>query len=346
VTFSFFSIIPDRSRFILCRLLMCSLILCFPSAVYAGLASPLSVSNQSPLVQIHGLPAMGRALLLPDGQLESELSIDVTSHFIRQQHGSETLLLDGESYRYALRFAYGCGDRLEIGLELPYLRHTAGQLDSFIDDWHDVFSLPTAGRENVPVDQLLFFYERSGMQDLALTQTSEGLGDLRLNAAWQLQDESGAGTTAIALHGSLKLPTGESEKLTGSGGLDVALWLSAARQRRVSWGNLTLLGSLGLLALGDGDVLRGQQRSLVGFGGLGFALQPWQRVRLQIQADFHSSFYDQSHLRGVDSASLQLATGGALTFGKADELELAVVEDLSSDTAPDVVFHAAWRHRF
>ena len=346
MTFSFFSNISDRTRLAVFRLSVFSLLLWFPSGAYAGLASPLSVSNQSPLVQIHGLPGMGRASLLPDGQLESLFSVDVASHFIRQQSGPEVLLLDGESYRYALSFAYGYGDRLEIGLELPYLLHTSGHLDSFIDAWHDVFNLPTAGRENVPDNQLLFFYDRSDRPDLALTQSSQGLGDLRLNAAWQVQEDSGPGSTAIALHGSLKLPTGESEKLTGSGGLDVALWLSAGSQRPVSWGRLTLLGSLGVLLLGDGDVLGGQQRSLVGFGGLGFALQPWQRVRLQMQADFHSSFYDRSHLRGVDSASVQLATGGTLIFGKADELELAVVEDLSSETAPDVVFHAAWRHRF
>lgn len=325
---------------------MFSLLLCFPSGAFADLASPLSVSNQSPLVQIYGLPGMGRASLLPAGQWESEFSVDLSSHFIRQQGGSETLLLDGETYRYALRFAYGFSGRLELGLELPFLLHTPGHLDSFIGNWHDFFNLPTAGRENVPADQLLFFYDRNGVTGLTFTQASKGLGDLRLSAAWQLQEEAGPGETAIALHGSLKLPTGESAKLTGSGALDVALWLSAARQRTVSWGNLTLLGSLGVLAAGDGDVLDGQQRSLVGFGGLGFALQPWQRVRLQIQVDFHSSFYDQSQLRGVDSASVQLATGGALIVGKADELELAVVEDLSSDTAPDVVFHVAWRHRF
>jgi len=318
----------------------------FPSASLADLTTPLSVSNQAPLIQIYGLPGMSRSLLLPAGVIEAQLSMDVSNHFLHENTGGESLLLDGESYLYSLQLSYGVSDRLELSLDIPYVAHQGGQLDGFIDDWHRFFGLPTNGRENGTKDQLSFIYDDNGTERLSQQDETKGLGDIRFSGAWQLSEGTDLEPTTIAFHSSLKLPTGDSEKLTGSGGADLAVCLSGGRQFPVAWGDLGLITSLGLLFVGEGEVLEEQQRSLVWFGGLGIALQPWQRVRLQVQVDFHSSFYHDSRMDGVDSSSVQLATGGTIILDEGYEIELAVVEDIAVGTAPDVVFHFALRRRF
>lgn len=318
----------------------------WPSISQADLTTPLAVINQSPLVQIYGLPDMGRSSLLTAGDLETRLVIDVSSHFIVKTRNNESLRLDGESYRYSLGLDYGFSNRLELGMEIPYVTHKGGQLDGFINDWHDFFGLPTNGRENAPKDQLNFSYSNNGTEVLSLQEKVEGIGDLRLRAAWQVSRRTENAPTAVALRGSLKLPTGDSERLTGSGGTDLALWLTSGRQYSVAWGDLGLMASLGVLLLGDGKVLKDQQRQFACFGGIAVAFQPWRHVKLQAQLDSHSSLYRNSQLQSIDSAAALLTTGGTVMLDSGHELEIAVVEDIAVGTAPDVVFHLAWRKRY
>jgi len=289
---------------------------------------------------------MGRSSLLSVGEVETHFIVDVSSHFIQESYNEESLFLDGESYRYSMGVSYGVSEQLELGMNIPYVAHQGGRIDSFIDGWHSFFGLPTNGRENVSDDQLSFEYHNNEGEVLSFQQEDEGFGDLRLSAGWQIKAKTSDKPTAIALHGSLKLPTGDSEKLSGSGNADFAAWLSAGRQYSVAQMPLALMSSAGLLIVGQGEILEDQQRSLVWFGGLGVALQPWERVKFQLQADFHSSFYHNSQLKGIDSHSVQLAIGGAIILNAGHEIELAVVEDIVVGTSPDVVFHLAWRKRF
>ena len=106
------------------------------------------------------------------------------------------------------------------------------------------------------------------------------------------------------------------------------------------------MSSFGLLLLGQGDVLEDQQRQLAWFGGVGAAFQPWQHVKLQLQIDTHSSIYRNSQFQSIDSQAVQLATGGTIILDTDQEIEIAVVEDIAVGTAPDVVFHLAWRKHY
>ena len=61
---------------------------------------PFQTANRSPLVQIFGLPAPGTARLLAPGASAVAFAVDTAQNFADSRSGNETVLLDGESYRF------------------------------------------------------------------------------------------------------------------------------------------------------------------------------------------------------------------------------------------------------
>ena len=129
----------------------------------AGLADALPDFNLSPLISTIGLPnAQHGADLVERGHTRWRSSIVTASHSTEDTDGNESLLFDGETTVASLGFDYGLRDRLQIGVELPYVLHESGGLDSFIDSWHDWFGLPDGIRTQIGQDQLNFIYQVDG----------------------------------------------------------------------------------------------------------------------------------------------------------------------------------------
>ncbi len=317
-----------------------------PSLVDAMDIIPFQSSNQSPLIRIFGLPAIGSASVVPAGKFEGTLTSDVTNSFATDSSGTEAVMLDGETYRFNLAVRYGIAPGLQIGIDIPYLAEGGGVLDGFIEDFHDTFGLPQGDRKSYPRNRLLYQYGNNGATKVLVNDGSNGIGDIRLSGAWQLHRGDAESPLAVALHASIKLPTGNSNRLFGSGSTDFALWLTASDDRQLPLGHLTVYAAGGGMAMTDGDVLKDQQRNLAAFGSLGLGWSPLDWLALKVQADAHTSFYTGSSLRQVNSGSVQLVSGGTIGFGDKTFLDLGVSEDVLVATAPDVVFHLALRHRF
>lgn len=305
----------------------------FPFPSSADDFAPLAITNQSPLVQIYGLPALGGPRLLKDRQLEICLSFETASNYFSDTRGSETLLLDGETHRTAVTVRYGTS-QAEWGIEVPYLTHSGGFMDSFIENWHDTFGMPNGGRDQAPRNRLAYIYQRNSSDLLRFTQATRGVGDVRLYGAWPSWVDRGA--VDIALRSSLKLPTGKSSELLGSGATDLAVWLSIGCSATACPGNFRWTAGGGVLGLGQGDVLPEMQRSLVAFGGLGLAWRALAPVVLKADLLVHSPFYEDSALKPLDASTVQLLLGGTWNITGRTALDIGLAEDLRLYTAPDV----------
>jgi hypothetical protein len=159
-------------------------------------------------------------------------------------------------------------------------------------------------------------------------------------------DRSTDAQTSLALRGALKLPSGDSSSLYGSGSTDFSLSLCGSMNNFTEWGALGLYGSLGGMAMSDGSVLRDQQNNLVGFGnlGLGWGPTPWISFKFQLNA--HTPFYRDSSLDELSKSSLMLIVGGAVKLPGEYLLDIGVAEDVAVATAPDVSFHLGLSKRF
>lgn len=309
--------------------------------------TPFRTVNQSPLVQIFGLPAESNAGITPTGRFGFSLTQDVGSEYTVSQTANERITLDGESYRWTLATRYGINDRFEAGVDIPYVLYGGGFLDSFIVDWHKAFGLPQGGRDSAPKNRLLYSYQKNGIQKLKMDHADSGIGDISLTSGMKLYDAADEGfRDSLALRGTIKLPTGDSGSLRGSGSTDFALSLCGSMNNYTEWGSLGLFASLGGMAMTRGDVLSDQQNNLVGFGtaGLGWGPAAWISFKLQLNA--HTPLYHGSSLDELSTSSLMLVMGGSLGFPGGYLLDIGVSEDLAVTTAPDVAFHMGLSKQF
>ncbi len=327
-------------------LLVLAVLLCSPAAGQSFDILPFRTSNQSPLVMIYGLPAIGDARVLAKGEKELALIFDLANMYVDDSASNERIILDGETYRLNLTGRMGIASRFEAGLELPWIFQNGGFLDGFIENYHDTLGLSQGGRDQAPKGRLLFNYQRNGATLFRVDQSNSGIGDVRLTAGYQLYREAGENPAAIALRSSLKLPTGDSNELRGSGSTDLALWLSAGKGWKTAYGTWEVFGGGGVLGMTESDVLPDQQNHVVAFGSLGAGWSPLSWLALKVQFDGHTAFYRDSDLVELSSDSVQVVMGGTLAFSDKTTLDIGVSEDLVVRTAPDVVFHFALRHRF
>jgi len=302
--------------------------------------TPFNTFNQSPLVQIYGLPHDSGADIVPPGKFRISLNQDLSSNYTVNSNTHEQITLDSEVYRLAFAARYGIAPRWEIGIEIPYIFQGGGFLDSSVVDWHNTFRLPQGGRDNAPRDRMSNSYSKNGIQKLKVEQAGSGIGDISLTSGFSLYENSDdKAHDQLALKVALKFPTGDSSILRGSGGTDFMLQLCGSMTNYSEWGSLGVYGSAGALAMSKGDVLPDQHNQLAGVGTLGIGWGPASWISFKVQLNGNTPLYHDSSLAELSKSPLLLVLGGALRLPGEYLLDIGVAEDLAVGSAPDVGFH-------
>ncbi len=316
--------------------------LVFFSPVCSKAQTPLFVKNQNPFIRVFGLPAAESGRIVATGDMVGRLVVDVANNMVMSDAGNEKIVLDGESVISTVVMRYGLREGFEVGLDLPYVSHEKGSLDSFIEDWHDFFYLPDGQRQDRPGKVLEYRYERDGRLLHLEEKHSQGLGDVQLSIAKPIMNRQLKEGQYLAWRATMKLPTGESEDLHGSGGFDFSLRLCGEDNASLSFLGLDYWAVAGLLYMGKGDVLPGYQRDFAVFGTMGLGWQLFNWLDLKMQVDAHTALF-YSDLTELGVGAVILSTGGTMHLPADYHLDLNVVEDVAVNTAPDVVFHLAVR---
>ncbi len=307
----------------------------------SSLTEVFATSNLTPLVQTQGIPTTSSATLSKADTWNWQLQTEFANHFTESDEGAEAILLDGETHKAVMTLRYGLSAKWELGIEVPFVRHTGGSLDSFIENWHDTFGLPNGGREDVKTDQLTFSHQL-GTTVSTLGNSASSLGDVRLMAGYLLSSDD---SSRWALRGGVKLPTGDANDLTGSEAGALFVSIHHDNEDLIRHPDWTFRGSLGVTYLADGDILENQQENWVIYGSAMLAWQLSERLALKAQLDMHSAAYD-SRLRELGETAAQLIVGGSLSVTEKLQLDISVSEDIITDTSPDVVLQIGLRKSF
>ena len=310
-------------------------------------AVPLRLVNLNPFHLLYGVPASFGARVMPEGASDVIASFDMASHLRSGQAGAERVLMDGETYRQALSWRQGLGQGWEYFLEIPAVAHSAGVFDGFIEGWHDAFGLPQGGRDRAPRDRLSLFYADGGTTRADVGRDVLSPGDASLGVGYALPSPP-LPNDGMAVRAAVKLPTGDADSLTGSGGLSASAWAETSGALPGSgvsrrWLYAATLGALvgavpeGLAATGD---------RFIAFGRLGVTWRALEDLHLTVQVDAHSSPYGASGLAALSDTAVILGMGGTLRLTERLVLDAAVTEDDGVHwSAPDIGLHLAMRWR-
>ncbi len=294
----------------------------------------LAFRNHHPFLQIFGVPTFQSAELATRGRLKFDINAELTNHADAGGNSNEIFIIDGETYALNLSLRHRLWERLEVGLDLPFVAHQEGFLDNIIKEWHDVLGVSNSNRAG-PKDQLYFLYEVGGVTQYEIASSTTGLGDIQLTAAIPLKEASADDGSALAIRTSVKLPSGDEDKLHGSGATDFAAGLYGSTRTTMFDRDLGLSGFIGLLSLGDGDVLPDIQESTVTFGGVAAKLQAMERLGIIVQVYAQGGYYD-TNVDELGGDTFQLGIGLDYHLPKQGmTLALAIAEDPLSDATPD-----------
>lgn len=297
-------------------------------------ATELDVRHGGPLTGLFGLPGPGESIALAEGQTRRlDFLLQGSSHSIGETRGGETLVLDGETWRAALRLRTRFRERWEFGLEVPWIRHTGGSLDSLIDDWHALFGLPDGIRDQLPKDALRYAYRDSAGEVFEYDESAGGLGDIRLSAGYRLrQDENGS----LSFRAAVELPTGDTADLTGNGAADYSLGIAWQRSAAGPTGRWSTYLIAGVIRFGAADLPAVDTREYGGWlqAGVGWRLLPRLELLGQLQA---ASSPIDAELDAWGGGTM-LAIGAGIDVGRRYRLQLGVTEDIDVETSPDVTF--------
>jgi hypothetical protein len=295
-------------------------------------AQPFVVRDQNPLLAGFGLPSAmpTRLASSQDRSWSGGMDLSWGSTALIQQTSSETLIVDAETREARLTLQKPLSQRFGFQLQLPYRYTGAGNLDSFIDSWHDVFGLPDGARSQLPTDDINITYVRNGVPQLGRISSASGLADIQAALGYDLIASK---FSALSAWLSVKLPTGDADNLTGSGAVDVSFILAGESYLNPDW---SVFAQAAVTRLGDGDLLPGLQESMVWSGVAGLSGRVWQGLSLKAQIDAHTAAFDSK--LGFLNEAIVLTVGGDYRFASGWLLNLGVSEDIAVEHSPDVVF--------
>ena len=297
-------------------------------------ADAFPLRSHNPFLQVFGLPSFRTHELVAADGINFELGYDVANDDDDADRRGEVLLIDTETETLNLSLRRRFGERFEFGLEVPYVSHSGGYLDNLIYNFHDLIGISNSQREG-PNNQFRLLFEKEGITQIDLASPASGIGDTQVTGAMRLGK--------VTLRGGIKLPTGEARDLTGSGAVDVSLGVHAGGLTTLFDRDLAYSGFVGVLALGDGDVLPEFQRSAVPYGGIALRWRATPRLSLGTQLYAQGSYFDVN-LDEIGGSPFQLAFGGDYVFPKQRLLlRIAIAEDIAAGAAPDFGLHISIR---
>jgi hypothetical protein len=310
------------------------LLVCCCLATEAALTDALIDRDNGPLTGLFGFPDSREGGRLADaGDDVWEFCVTASSHSTRDTDGGESILFDGETRRLGLSYRRRVSERLELGVEIPWISHESGSLDGFIDRWHSIFGLPNGIRNERPKDQLLFSYEDNGRQ-FSMTSNTHGAGDVRLLGGWLLTQSA---QSSSALRFSVKLPTGDSDRLLGSGSTDVSLGIAGDGRRVMGIEKLSGFYRTSATWLGSPDFDTLRIRRVVGQVSAGVGYDLTARTTVALQMLLRSPVYD-SGVSPLGDVAASLTMGVRFRLPQEYDLSVAVAEDVHPGSLPDVTF--------
>ena len=315
-----------------------------PAQLLARDYLPFLSRNQSPLIQIFGLPVPGLAESQAPGKLQVNITGKIANNHSWDFTSDKLVYFDGETRKALAHIGYSLSNTFALNASTVLMHHSGGITDDFIYHFHRTFRLPQGRRELQYNGYLNYVYRADEATRLWLSESDSQFGDTQIFSSIFIHYPEANDNLFTTFQAGVKLTTGNPDHLTGSGSVDYWGRLNSRYKFTIKNLSANLYLSFGAIRPGPFEPLHDMQKNFAGFGaaGLGLTLFPW--ITIQSQIDWHTPFY-RSEFNQLGKLSGQIISGGTIYFSEFIQLQIGVSEDVLISTASDVVFYARIRAR-
>jgi len=295
---------------------------------------PLQVRNQFPIFLPLDPPYLESAAVRDS----ATVSLSHSSVYIVVTAEPWTVNMDLELTELNIRLKKTLGTRTELGLDIPFLRPTAGFLDRPLANFHDALGTGDYGRHERPYNEFLYELLYQGRPVIIPESDKAGIGDVRVTVKRVVNDAK----PLVSLMANVELPTGDAKTGYGNGSIDAAFAVLVD----LDMGNRYRgYGNVGLVVPGD---LKGYQTipmRTYAYAGFGIEAAWWERFSVIVQTVVSGSPYPTTGIRQVDWPGILLTFGGRYSFGSSS-LEFSLTEDPDTAGAPDFIANVTYMMSF
>ena len=295
--------------------------------------SPFFVSNNLPVSIGLGLPKTLSSLPVAVGEKLFDINVGIKSNANDAGSKNETLLLDGETQTLDLGFTYGLTESLQIDAQLSYIKHSSGNLDGLIQNWHDLFGLDDGDRPLFDRDDFLYSYTSNGEQQ-QLTEPSNSIGDLRIGLGYRINQNK---VDNLMLRAGVSLPTGDKDKLTGSDKVDIDLGVYSSGRGEQVWKSLGWHANLSYLLIGDDESLGIRTKKGTWFNSFGAYWAVNSAWIVKGQLDSHGAMFE-SDISELSQSATEVTLGLAYQSKSIGLIEVYFSEDITVNRGADFSF--------
>lgn len=203
-----------------------------------------------PVRDLYALTSMHYTATPRSAHLTAEGDSTVTTSFLWSNTNAirPGYTIDAEIRELRFSFTHGVTKNTEIFFELPVVYRGGGTLDSFIDSWHDFWSLPRGRRKRVNDDSFQIIGETDSGERFSLDNDGTGPGNSIIGFSRRLFTNA---TSTWLINGTALLSLPTSLNSLGHSGVDSFATIHATYTGFNNWS--FHLGA-GVLFVGDTEV--------------------------------------------------------------------------------------------
>ena len=316
-----------------------------------GKTGPIPIRNQMPLYLFYLQMEPDKANVTEQDKLDINADYTVSNVTVSCFTPATSLYninIDAEVSRMTLDLRYGLFEKLEAGLEVPYLSLSAGYFDGFVEEFEKTVGATTPRsrtRQGSYNYNYSFIYNNQDL--IAEKNSSEGLGDIVLKAKYQLMEEDEYSYMPnISFRSAVKFPTGRKKDLVGSGEFDYGFGVIADKsffeRMRVYCGfNAVFIKKPSFFSVLD-------MKKEIFSEMLGVEYFFTDRFSMAAQIMINSTPYPSSGTNALDESGFDVGLGLNYRFKEKENVSwrFAFAENMNSASSPDVSFNTGWNIGF
>lgn len=197
-------------------------------------SGPFPVRNFQPIQLLFlGMPG-DRAAVVKKGTLDLRVEMADTSSVFDDGTARANVQMKFETVRSGLYLRYGVTDRLEVALEVPAYYRYQGIMGGAITAVERATTGLAPARKSLNAINYIFNVRQDGRTLFNGGDGQMGVGDTTLFAKYQVLTES-QDRPAVSLRMALKLPSGDTTRVFGSGHPDVGIGVALEKRIAARW---------------------------------------------------------------------------------------------------------------